>query len=113
MRRAREPSLLVIDPKDNVAVALRDLAPGAEVILTVHGRARRISVLDPIPVNHKLAIARIRSGAAVVKYGEAIGEATTAIRAGSHVHIHNLQSRRVRPRKRQAAPRSHGGSSRN
>jgi hypothetical protein len=35
----------------------------------------------------------------VVKYGEPIGEATTTIRPGSHVHIHNLQSRRVRPRK--------------
>jgi altronate dehydratase small subunit len=100
MRHTRDPSLLVIDPKDNVAVALRDLAPGAEVILTVRGRVRRISVLDPIPVNHKLAIARIRRRAAVVKYGEAIGEATTAIQAGSHVHIHNLQSRRVRPRQR-------------
>jgi len=110
MRHTRDPSLLVIDPKDNVAVALRDIAPGAEVILTVRGRVRRILVLERTPVNHKLAIARIRSGAAVVKYGEAIGEATSTIRPGSHVHVHNLQSRRVRPRKRQAAPRSHGGS---
>ena len=99
MRQDRQPVLLVIDPKDNVAVALRDLAPGTEVRLSIRGRVRRISVLDRIPVNHKLAIARIRRGAAVVKYGEPIGEATTTIRPGSHVHIHNLQSRRVRPRK--------------
>lgn len=110
MRHAKGPSVLVIDPKDNVAVALRDIAPGAEVILTVRGRVRRISVLDPIPVNHKLAIARIQAGAAVVKYGEAIGEATSTIHPGSHVHVHNLQSWRVRPWKRRAAPRSHGGS---
>jgi len=100
MRRDRGPALLVIDPKDNVAVALRDLAPGVEVILTVRGRLRRISVLDSIPANHKLAIATVQRGAAVVKYGEPIGEATSTIRPGSHVHIHNLQSRRVRPRKR-------------
>jgi len=99
MRQDRQPVVLVIDPKDNVAVALRDLAPGTEVRVSIRGRIRRISVLDRIPVDHKLAIARIRRGAAVVKYGEPIGEATTTIRPGSHVHIHNLQSRRVRPRK--------------
>lgn len=99
MRQDRQPVLLVIHPKDNVAVALRDLAPGTEVRLSIHGRIRRILVLDRIPVNHKMAITGIRRGAAVVKYGEPIGEATTIIRPGSHVHIHNLQSRRVRPRK--------------
>jgi altronate dehydratase small subunit len=99
MRQDRQPALLVIDPKDNVAVALQELAPGAEVHLSIRGRIRCIAILDRIPVNHKMAITRIRCGAAVVKYGEPIGEATITIRPGSHVHIHNLQSRRVRPRK--------------
>ncbi len=100
MRHDQAPALLVIDSKDNVAVALRDLPPGTEVTLSIRARVRRISVRDPIPSNHKMAIAKVRRGAAVVKYGEPIGEATSIILPGSHVHIHNLQSRRVRPRKR-------------
>jgi altronate dehydratase len=96
MRKGERPAVLIIHPRDNVAVALQDLSPGAAVNVRIGGRVRRFGILDSIPANHKLALARIRPGASVVKYGEPIGEATATIRPGAHVHIHNVRSRRIR-----------------
>jgi len=39
-----------------------------------------------------VALSDIAAGAPLVKYGETIGVATQAIRAGEHVHLHNLAS---------------------
>jgi hypothetical protein len=50
---------------------------------------------DPIGLCHKFALHAIARGALVHKYGEAIGQATRDIRAGEHVHTHNLKSRRA------------------
>jgi len=36
------------------------------------------------------------AGDPVVKYGEVIGYATTGIRPGQHVHVHNVRSDRAR-----------------
>jgi hypothetical protein len=57
--------------------------------------------MEAIRANRQLTLRRILSGARVVKYGEAIGEATQPIPLGAHVHIQNVRSRRVRPRESQ------------
>ena len=100
MKKGERAAALIIHPRDNVAVALRDLDPGSQVDVRFRGRMRRILILDTIPANHKLALTRIRRGALVVKYGEPIGEAIAPIRPGAHVHIHNVRSRRIHPSKR-------------
>jgi altronate dehydratase small subunit len=99
MSRDAMADALVIHPRDNVAVALRDLAVGAEVRVHIGGMRRRLRVREAIPANHKVALRNIPSGGLVVKYGEAIGEATRPIPAGAHVHVQNVRSRRVRPGK--------------
>jgi altronate dehydratase len=99
MRTHPKADALVIHPRDNVAVALRDLTVGAEIRVHIGGASRRLRVMEAIPVNHKVALRRIPSGGLVVKYGEAIGEATRSIPVGAHVHIQNVRSRRVRPGK--------------
>ncbi len=87
-------SAVVIHPADTVAVALAALAPGPT-------RVRRgddvfvATVIEPIPMGHKFALADIVAGAPIVKYGEVIGGATESIPTGSHVHVHNLRSRRA------------------
>jgi len=43
-----------------------------------------------VPPGHKVAVRDIAAGAVVRKYGEVIGVATSPIRAGEHVHTHNL-----------------------
>ena len=74
-------SLLVLDPADNVAVALADLTPGAAGELPVH---------EPVARGHKVARRDLAPGEAVIKCGQLIGIATRSIPAGSHVHIHNV-----------------------
>lgn len=83
----------LLNPGDDVAVALRAIATGETV--RVRG-GRSIVVRADIPMAHKLALHDIAAQAPVRKYGEIIGEARTAIAAGEHVHVHNIMSRRAR-----------------
>jgi galactarate dehydratase len=52
-----------------------------------------LTALQPIPRGHKICLSDIAAGATVVKYGQPIGIAMAAIRAGEHVHLHNLAMR--------------------
>src|SRR6185312_16260227 len=70
------------NPSDSVAVALRALSRGDE--------AMGVLLCDDIPAGHKFALGLIRAGEAAIKYGFPIGVATVDIRAGEHVHTHNL-----------------------
>jgi altronate dehydratase small subunit len=83
---------LVISERDNVATALEPLAAGREVPIGT----RVIVACESIPSGHKIAIEDIAAGQPVVKYGSAIGTATSPITKGSHVHTHNLASGRGR-----------------
>ena len=83
---------LVISASDNVATALEPLEPG-ETIPTGNST---VTVVDRIPRGHKVAVAAIAAGRQVVKYGSAIGTATTDIPIGAHVHTHNVMSTRGR-----------------
>jgi (2R)-sulfolactate sulfo-lyase subunit alpha len=89
-------SFIVHDTSDSVGVAVRDL----DARTRAGGRFQHsdgeveIGVLDTVPLGHKLAIVDIPEGGPVVKYGVPIGRATRAIRAGEHVHTHNLKGER-------------------
>jgi altronate dehydratase small subunit len=83
-------------PVDNVATVVEKTAPGSEVALEVSGRQTIILVTDLIPFAHKFALTDIRQGQNIIKYGEVIGIATADIKAGQHVHVHNLESCRGR-----------------
>jgi altronate dehydratase len=87
---------VVLDPADDVAVALRDLAAGARIRVRAVAATTEVVLAADIPLGHKLARREIAAGAPVRKHGEAIGAATAAIPAGSHVHVHNLASLRGR-----------------
>ncbi len=77
-----------IHPDDNVATLLED---AAAVVSVVGGPA--IDLHAPVAMGHKVALADIAEGAAVVKFGIPIGIASTAIRVGDWVHLHNCASR--------------------
>lgn len=85
-------SVLVISERDNVATALEALEPGR----TLDVRNASVTIREPIQRGHKVALARISVGEAVMKYGSVIGTATADIEAGSHVHTHNVASTRGR-----------------
>jgi len=73
---------------DPVALARRELEPGTEL----DGAGRGVTVRDPVPHGHKVALTDIAAGDQVLKYGQPIGIATQDIAAGEHVHEHNLRS---------------------
>jgi altronate hydrolase len=84
---ARQPTIIRLHERDNVAVTLLDLAAG-EAIASANLTAR-----DHIPAGHKVAIRRINLGDPVLKFGQIIGFAAAAIGPGEHVHTHNLKIR--------------------
>ena len=79
-------AVLQIHSADSVAVALRALAPGE----VVQSGEQTITAGSVIPQGHKLALIAHPPGARVIKYGQPIGRASTAIAPGDHVHSHNL-----------------------
>jgi altronate hydrolase len=80
--------LFQITPKDNVAVALAPLAPGAALPTA----AGELTLQEAVPQGHKVALRAIACGQPVVKYGFPIGNATQNIAPGQWVHTHNLTS---------------------
>ncbi len=84
--------VIVITPRDNVATALEAIAEGE--VLDANGRP--VIVREAIASGHKVALAPIGAGDAVIKYGNPIGTATADIAAGAHVHVHNVASTRGR-----------------
>ncbi|MBR3686813.1 MAG: altronate dehydratase [Clostridia bacterium] len=63
---SKENDLLIINKLDNVGINLAD--------------------------GHKYALCDIKSGENVIKYGQPIGHATEEIKAGDHVHTHNVKT---------------------
>ncbi|MCQ6560789.1 UxaA family hydrolase [Paenibacillus mendelii] len=92
---------LVVDPKDDVATALRDLTAGETVQYRSGHDVTSVQVKNDIPFGHKLAIRDMETGTHVRKYGEVIGQSTMAIQTGEHVHVHNVEG--IRGRGDQAA----------
>jgi hypothetical protein len=70
-------------------------------VVTVDGK--QVTVKQDIPFCHKVAVAAIESGKPIIKYGVEIGEASTRIERGEHIHVHNVAevSLQIRDRVRQ------------
>ena len=61
-----------INPADNVVVALHPIAKGTAVPV----ENTTVTAVEDIPQGHKMAIAPIKTGENVIKYGFPIGHAT-------------------------------------
>lgn len=81
-----ENSAIHLNSADNIAVARVPLAPGAE--LRVDGAS--IVARDAVPAGHKIALRPIAAGDSILRYGQVMGTARTAIEKGQHVHTHNV-----------------------
>ena len=75
---------IIINPLDNVAVALCDLKKGQ----TEQG----VTLREDITKGHKFALKDIKSGEHILKYGNPIAYATADIKEGCHVHTHNVHT---------------------
>lgn len=85
---------VVIDKKDNVAVAIETVKKGEVVAYKLDNETVSLKALTDVQIYHKLASKDIKKGEPVVKYGEHIGIAGRDIQKGEHVHVHNVESHR-------------------
>ncbi len=83
-------------PEDNVATVLRPVAAGESIHVRCGAEVTTLVAADPIPMCHKVSVVPITEGQPVIKYGQSIGQAISAVRVGVHVHVHNLRSARAR-----------------
>jgi altronate hydrolase len=81
---AAAPRTLRLHADDDVVIARQQLVAGT--LLAEEG----VTVSGLVPPGHKLAVRAIAAGEPVRRYGQIIGFASQAIRAGQHVHVHNL-----------------------
>ena len=73
-----------LHPEDDVVIARMELATGTLVA------KENVRAAVTIPAGHKLAVRDIAQGKPVRRYNQIIGFATRDIKAGEHVHVHNL-----------------------
>ena len=60
---------MMIDEKDNVAVAIEPISKGDTVSFLCNGEEKQLTARADITIYHKLAIRDIACGEPVVKYG--------------------------------------------
>lgn len=90
---ARANILIVLDPRDNIAIALQELTEGMKI--EQEDIKGVLEVITSIPRGHKIALVDIKKGDPIIKYGERMGHAYAPIARGSHVHTHNVIGDRV------------------
>jgi altronate hydrolase len=78
------PLVLRLNAADDVVIARKQLVSGTLV------KNEGVTVIGLVPPGHKLATRAIAKGAPVRRYNQIIGFATRDIRAGEHVHLHNM-----------------------
>jgi len=86
------PKAIMMEEKDNVATLITSIDKGHQIQIEVGEKKITLQALDDIPYGHKIAFKDIDKGGEVIKYGEVIGRSTDHIKAGCHVHIHNIES---------------------
>ncbi|WP_434577904.1 UxaA family hydrolase [Thermoanaerobacterium thermosaccharolyticum] len=80
--------VIKINSSDNVAVVLRNIKKGEEIVED----GTKITLLDDVPRGHKIALRNIKEGQNVIKYGYPIGHALSNISEGAWVHTHNMST---------------------
>ncbi len=84
-------TVLQIDRRDNVVVALAPLQTGA---LVRYGEPpQTCAVAEPVPAKHKMAIADLQPGDLIRMYGMVVGEVTQPIPRGGRISTRNIRHR--------------------
>ena len=82
----QQSSTIRINPADTVVVCLRPMQQG-EIIEVDH---QQITLLEDVPMGHKVLIRDTQKGEDIIKYGYPIGHACQDLKAGQWVNEHNL-----------------------
>ena len=93
MGMGRTNVVILLDSRDNIAIALQELHVGH--VISQSDLEVPVEVRSIIPRGHKIALTDIAKGEPIIKYGERMGHAYKAIELGTHVHTHNVIGDRV------------------
>jgi altronate hydrolase len=77
-------STIRLHPDDDVVIARAEIPTGTFVT------REKVHTVVTIPAGHKLAVHDVAQGQPLRRYNQIIGFATRPIKAGEHVHVHNL-----------------------
>ena len=78
--------ILRIDPKDNLIVALRDLAQGD----IIENDGQRIQLVTDVPAKHKFTREPVPVGGIVTLYGVPVGKAVAPLQSGERITVDNV-----------------------
>ena len=81
---------LKINSRDNVAVLLTDAKAGEAVEVITDSGVLHLDARGDITFGHKIALGNLTAHQPIIKYGEEIARAQTAIEAGDWIHLHNV-----------------------
>jgi (2R)-sulfolactate sulfo-lyase subunit alpha len=89
-------NILIHAADDDVGVAVADLKAGQEIgVVTLEGQpVKAVKLVTDVPLGHKVAMTALPANKHIIEYGRAIGYALVEIKAGEHVHVHNIRSLR-------------------
>jgi altronate dehydratase small subunit len=85
---------LKINARDNCAVLLADVKKDETVEVRSEAGLLSLNTRSAIALGHKIALVSLAADQPIIKYGEEIGRAQTAIEAGDWIHLHNVYCRR-------------------
>src|SRR5690554_982140 len=77
-------NVIVVDTRDNVAIPVTQLGKGSLVIPGV-------VAIEDIPQSHKVALADLEQGEAVIRYGVVLGYLKNPVKAGGWINEHMLE----------------------
>jgi len=84
------PNVLIINSKDNVAIALEDIPQGGTIKLP---DGTELPALADIGFGHKVLLNDVSKGDDIIKYGEVIAQVNQDVKQGGWIHVHNLNIR--------------------
>jgi altronate hydrolase len=84
---AEQRTVLTLDGRDNVAIALKNLQKGTHA----QSGAADVELVTDVPAKYKFALRDLDPGEPVIMYGGMVGKAAVPIRRGEVVTVRNLR----------------------
>ena len=89
--------VIIHDEKDNVGVVVIEkitVNQECNCWIMENDKSATIKSINEIPLGHKIAMADLREGDTILKYGHDIGKVVKDIKKGEHVHVHNVKTKK-------------------
>lgn len=89
---------ILVNQTDNVLICCQPAISGEVAMID----GKEYVLTTAIDVGHKIARTSLNNRQKIIRYGVPIGSATADIKAGEHIHMHNMKSDYIPSHTRQA-----------